>query len=61
MKIEEMRKWLTLADAGDESLTLVDWVAMKPPPEKAEVASNWELENISETLERERESEECRK
>jgi len=26
---------------------------MNPPPEKAVAASNWELENIFETLERE--------
>lgn len=34
---------LTLVGAGEESLGCED---MKPPPEKALEASNWELENI---------------
>lgn len=48
--MREWRRCVTLAGDGVESPNWVDWEAMKPPPEKAEVESNWLLENIAETV-----------
>ena len=47
----------TFDGAGEESLRVDGWEDVKPPPEKAVVTSNWDPENIFETLEREKERE----
>lgn len=53
----ERERLHTFDGAGEESLRVDGWEDVKPPPEKAVVTSNWDPENIFETLEREKERE----